>query len=209
MSVLPIIAHGEEYSLGATPGDWVYQNPVVASIIQPVLRLATRYINNVHTNQLVSPYWYIALIHFPRGFKMLIAAIMQLDDYFFGDFRKLPPEKYQQRSSNDQRYSFHARKPHDRNATETQYALEESVKFLRSCNFTLGFGHPSKELCPGRSYPGSWNGLTFFTRNGSIKITLNIDRYQPLLRNDLSASERYREECFCAKTLLHEFMVSC
>lgn len=52
--ILPIIANGEEYSLNATPGDWVAQNPVVASILRPVLQLASRYIFNIHTNQLVS-----------------------------------------------------------------------------------------------------------------------------------------------------------
>ncbi|CZR51059.1 uncharacterized protein PAC_00934 [Phialocephala subalpina] len=180
--ILPIIASGDEYSLGPTPGYWHAENPAVWSILTPILKLASRYISNIHTNQLI-------------------------DDYFFGDFRQLSPEKYKRNPTDQPRFSFHARKAQERNAEQTQVALQKTANLLRSYNFSHGFGHHTKELYTGQpSNSMAWSGVTFPHRNGSIKISLSTDRYQPLLRNDLSASERYAHEVYNAKVLVHEFM---
>lgn len=134
---------------------------------------------------------------------------MQIDDYFFGDFRQLSPEKYKRNPTDQPRFSFHARKAQDRDAKQTQAALQKTADLLRSYNFTLGFGHHTKELYTGQpSNPMIWSAVTFALRNRSIKISLSTDRYQPLLRNDLSASERYAHEFYNAEVLVHEFMVS-
>lgn len=134
---------------------------------------------------------------------MLITTITQFDDYFFGDFRELPPEQYRKPTPTSKPcYSFHARAPQARDATELQQALEGTTNLLLQYNFTIGFGHPTTGLRPGRPHPGSWDAVTWTMTNRSLKITLNIDRYQPLLRNDMSPSERHREEHYRAKKTL-------
>lgn len=81
--------------------------------------------------------------------------------------------------------------------------------------FQIGFGHESAPARPNKQEAHNYNGYTWSKvdkirgkESKSIFITLNIDRYKPLLRNDMNVSERQAEEFFCAKTIIHELVVS-
>jgi hypothetical protein len=53
-TILPVIAQGPEFSLGSRPGLWCATNPLIWSILDPVLRLVSRFLEDIHTNEFVS-----------------------------------------------------------------------------------------------------------------------------------------------------------
>lgn len=52
--MLPIVAQGPEYSLGNNPGLWCASNPLIWEVLDPVLRLVSRFLEDIHTNEFVS-----------------------------------------------------------------------------------------------------------------------------------------------------------
>ncbi len=53
--MIPIEANGHAYSdsLGDNPGTWCAGNPTVWGVLEPVLKLASRFLSNIQTNILV------------------------------------------------------------------------------------------------------------------------------------------------------------
>jgi hypothetical protein len=76
----------------------------------------------------------------------------------------------------------------------------------------FGFGngqHVSFTNRPGKNGEVvQWEGVTPMNDPGDwISTVYAKDLVQPLLRNDLSASERFAEQWNCASVILHEFGV--
>ncbi|KAE8440623.1 hypothetical protein EG329_007025 [Mollisiaceae sp. DMI_Dod_QoI] len=189
ISMVPIEANGHAYSdsLGDNPGTWCAGNPTVWGVLEPVLKLASRFLSNIQTNILV-------------------------DAFLFGDFRELPPEKWTRKTPSDPpRYSFHARPVTDRDEAEVKTRLQTVLHMVLKDEFeySIGFGHPSQQVRSGVQDPKVYQAFTRIAtegKKGRIHTVLNIDNFQPLLRNDLTVSERMAEEHFCSIIILHELM---
>ncbi len=80
---------------------------------------------------------------------------------------------------------------------------------------TLGIGSPSVDAKSNSEFRDpeklDWHGITLWDSDdgtsNEIFISLNLDNILPLLRVDLSPSERFAERFFVANILLHEFFV--
>ncbi|KUJ22649.1 uncharacterized protein LY89DRAFT_306821 [Mollisia scopiformis] len=187
----PIVASGEAYLVGPNPGTWHAENPVVWQILEPVLKLTSRFLSNINTNILI-------------------------DAFLFGRFRELPPNKWvRDFPGAPDCYSFHTRKPEDRNPDAAKTALQVAFPKLlvqQKIQLTLEFLHPDSKIRPnvealGSSHAVTWGDKAEFGFGRQyIYIGLNIDKYQPLLRNDLSISEKLAEQYQCSVTLLHEIL---
>lgn len=117
-------------------------------------------------------------------------------------------------------YVIRGRKHHLRNVDEVLWFLEKTLEQ----RFTLSFADPNSDLNPKiKQTEGeaddelmTWEGITWLDYRqvggyivGDIKVNLSlgVSAYQPLLRNDLSASERFIAQFCCATTIMHELMV--
>lgn len=100
--------------------------------------------------------------------------------------------------------------PGDRDPAKVKQKIYDSLMK----GFRLSFGDPvvQSDYHPKVLMPGSWWGVTWkdaTSRDDALAVncTLNIAQWKPLLRNDLSASERMCCQWRCAMTLFHELTV--
>jgi len=78
---------------------------------------------------------------------------------------------------------------------------------------TFGFGNRKNNASTNRPWKKqdktmNWDGVTSIPEPGDfVASCFASSLLQPLLRNDLNASERFTEQWHCAAVMLHEFAV--
>ncbi|ESZ91817.1 hypothetical protein SBOR_7796 [Sclerotinia borealis F-4128] len=165
------------------PGRWDADNDLVWEILQPILRLATLIMQSIH------PEYYDALFHGPRT---------PIDPARFPD----NPPKWVTRAVLDGLRSFKSRAlaPHDPNLQKSKddllKALKKYAKFkFRNKSDNLRYIGCTKYKVAkdafGSNYP-------------EIAINLDHENFEPLLRSDITASEKLGYQWQNALSIAHE-----
>jgi hypothetical protein len=110
-------------------------------------------------------------------------------------------------------YTFHFRPPGEQNQAEVQILKRRGLAEIGS-QIMFGFGNGANVSSTNRPVKKGgeveqWEGVTAMNDPGDwVSTAYATDLLQPLLRNDLSPSERFCEQWNCASVMLHEFGVS-
>lgn len=145
----------------------------------------------------------------------VLLTSLQVDAYLCGPVKKLSSEYILGDAVPKFQYSFHKRIPKDRDSQELTRA-KQKILLLFQTRLRFGLAHPNVICAVGETGKsmavpkGGWNGITFSNvdKNFPIFLVLNYNLLLPLLRNDLTISERLSQQLYCAEVFLHELMVS-
>ncbi|KAL2063401.1 hypothetical protein VTL71DRAFT_5206 [Oculimacula yallundae] len=192
-STLGADIHGKP-RIGKIP--WNGSDPRIWMHLEPCVKLACQILCRVHSLP-----WFDALI--TENYESIPPNRFQPEDILASSMADLQRQfkKFRPRTQNER-----ARGP------DSREKLRTLISEVLLPKLKLGFMSDGVNPNTGPSVSPSeatFYGVTLLSNNSDICIYLSCDLLTPLMRQDLTSSERLLQTFQVAVTLVHEFMVSC